>query len=147
MDVSSAGRGFGVHSGTGFSLLMLYLRVFEPVHSETFTQRHARTMKHHPQVAVRDHERRANLLALDFVHLAHHEHRGDALRQLAQAIAHRFPKFVPMHYFVGFRFPFLWAFHLHSLTLMYYFLRVFFVDKFPVGERVLASTYFVLFDD
>ena len=48
IEVSSGGRGLGIHSGSGFSLLMLHLRVFEPVHSETFTQSHARTMQHHP---------------------------------------------------------------------------------------------------
>src|SRR5438874_13321476 len=52
-----------------------------------------------------------------------------------------------MHYFVGFRFPFLWAVHVHPITLRYEFLRAFVVEKFQVGERGFASTFSVIVAD
>src|ERR1041385_6119377 len=53
-EVSSGGRGFGVHSLGGLSLLMLYLRVLKPVGRETFAQGHASAMEHDPEVAFGD---------------------------------------------------------------------------------------------
>src|SRR5437773_6405456 len=82
-DVSSAGRGLGVHSDSGFSWLMLHLRIFEPVDRQTFSQRHAGAMKHHPEITVRNGEHRADFLTLDFVHFAHHKDGSHALRQFA----------------------------------------------------------------
>jgi len=76
---------------------MLHLRVFEPIGSEAFAQGHARAMEHNPEVAVGNRKRGADFLALDFIHFAHHEDGGDALRQLGKAITHRLPEFVAMH--------------------------------------------------
>src|SRR5438477_12706965 len=53
-DVSSAGRGLGVHSDNGFSWLMMHLRIFEPVVRETLAQCQPRAMKHYPQITVRN---------------------------------------------------------------------------------------------
>src|SRR5438093_13377569 len=64
-DVSSGGRGLGVHSDSGFSRLMLHLRILKPVSRQTLTQGHARAVKHDPQIAVRNRKRGAYLFALD----------------------------------------------------------------------------------
>src|SRR2546430_11941283 len=52
-----------------------------------------------------------------------------------------------MHYFVGFRFPFLRAVHVHPISLGYEFVRAFVVEKFQVGERRFASTFPVIVAD
>ena len=64
-----------------------------------------------------------------------------------QAIAHRFPKFIAMHHFIWFRFPFLWAVHVHPVSFRHEFLRAFVVEKFQVGERRFASTFSVVVAD
>src|SRR5206468_5393077 len=54
IDASSGGRGLGVHSESGFSRLMLHLRILKPVSRQAFAQGHARAMEHDPEVAVRN---------------------------------------------------------------------------------------------
>src|SRR5438132_7130386 len=143
-DVSSGGRGFGVHADSGFSRLMLHLRILKPVSRQTFAQRHARAVEHDPQVAVRNRKRRADLLALDFIHFTHHEDGGDALRQLGKAVTHRLPEFVAMYDFIGLRFPFFWTVHVNPVTFLHKFFGAFIVEKFQVSERGLASELAVI---
>src|SRR5881396_2129289 len=52
-----------------------------------------------------------------------------------------------MHYFVGFRLPFLRAVHVHPISLRYEFLCAFVVEKFQIGERGFASTFPVVVAD
>src|SRR5437867_6908481 len=138
-DVSSGGRGLGVHSDSGFSRLMLHLRILKPVSRQTLTQGHARAVKHDPQIAVRNRKRGAYLFALDFIHFAHHENCGHALRELAQTLAHYLPEFVAMHDFIGLRFPFFWAVHVHPVTLRHELFRTFTGKNFKARDRSLAA--------
>src|SRR6266571_4874526 len=144
IEVSSSGRGLGVHSDSGFSRLMLHLRILKPVSRKTFAQGHARAVEHDPKIAVRNRKRCADLFALDFIHFAHHEHGGDALRQLGKAVTHRLPEFVAMHDFIGLRFPFFWAVHVNPVTFRYKSFGAFVVEKFQVSERGLASELTVI---
>src|SRR5207247_8650728 len=52
-----------------------------------------------------------------------------------------------MHYFVGFRFPFLGAVHVHPISLRYEFVRAFVREKFEIRERGFASTFSVVVAD
>src|SRR5438034_1878276 len=45
--------------------------LIEPIHLETFPQRHTRSMQHDPQIAIGDRQNRANLLARHIVHFTH----------------------------------------------------------------------------
>lgn len=49
----------------------------KPIHLKTFEERHARAMQHHPEIAVRDRENRANLLTGHFIHFAHRKNGAD----------------------------------------------------------------------
>src|SRR5713101_3050280 len=52
-----------------------------------------------------------------------------------------------MHYFVGFRFPFLRAVHVHPISLGYEFVLAFVREKFEIRERGFASTFPVIVAD
>src|SRR5438552_814508 len=52
-----------------------------------------------------------------------------------------------MHHFVGFRFPFLRAVHVHPISLGYEFVRAFVREKFEIRERGFASTFSVVVAD
>src|SRR5262245_33187923 len=58
----------------------------KPVCFQAAAQRHPGTMQHHPQIALRDTQQLANLLALDAVHFAHREDGRDVFWQLPGAI-------------------------------------------------------------
>jgi len=126
---------------------MLYLRAFKPIQSQAFAQGHARTMEHDPQVALGNGECCADFLALYLVHFSHHENGSDALWQFCQAITHRFPKFVAMHHFVGFRLPFFGPVHVHPIAFRHEFLCAFVRQKFQVSERGFASPLPVVIAD
>src|SRR5881227_28682 len=52
-----------------------------------------------------------------------------------------------MHHFVGFRFPFLRAVHVHPISLGYEFVRAFVREKFEIRERGFASSFPVVVAD
>src|SRR5262249_27428856 len=52
-----------------------------------------------------------------------------------------------MHDFVGFRFPFLWAIHVHPISFRDKFLWVFVLEKFQIGKRSFASAFAVIIAD
>src|SRR5262249_943799 len=52
-----------------------------------------------------------------------------------------------MYYFIGFRFPFLRAVHVHPIAFRHEFLLVFVRQKFQVGERSFASTFPIIIAD
>src|SRR5216117_3067411 len=60
----------------------------EPVHLKAFPERHARSMQHHPEVAVGDGQDGANLLTGHTVHFAHRENSTDFFWQFREAITH-----------------------------------------------------------
>src|SRR5205085_2570026 len=70
----------------------------EPVHLKTFPQRHPRSMKHYPEIAVADGEDRANLFARHSIHFAHREYGTNFFRQLRETIAHYLPELGTMHH-------------------------------------------------
>src|SRR5207249_5700774 len=72
-------------------------------------QCHARSVQHHPEIAVRDRKNRTNLFARDVIHLAHCENVSDFLQKLRQAILHRLPEFRAMHDLIWFWLPFFRA--------------------------------------
>src|SRR5262245_21864322 len=112
----------------------------EPVHLKTFAERHARAMQHHPEIAVRDRENRANLLTRHVVHCAHSENSADFLRQLREAITQHLPELSAMHHLVRFGLPLMWPKIMVPKTDRHEFLRKFIGKKFHVGERSLPPT-------
>src|SRR5260370_19128991 len=95
------------------------------VYLQALAERHARAMKHDPEIAFGDRKHRANLLAFDFIHFAQHENVCDPLRKLVQAVPHRLPEFGAMHYFIGLRLPLLWPFHVYPVPFWDELLRKF----------------------
>src|SRR5881394_3022640 len=79
----------------------------KPVHLEAFPKRHARSMQHHPEVAVGDGEDRAKLFARHTIHFAHLENSTDFLWQFREAITHHLPEFRAMHHLVRLGLPFM----------------------------------------
>src|SRR5437879_12722990 len=66
--------------------------LIEPIHLETFAQRHTRSMQHDPQIAIGDRQNRANLLARHIVHFTHCENITYFLWQFRETITHRLPE-------------------------------------------------------
>jgi hypothetical protein len=66
--------------------------LFKPVDLQAPAQAKPSTMEHYPEVALADIEQRADLLASDFLHLAHNENPGDVLRQSGHAFTKGFPE-------------------------------------------------------
>src|SRR4029453_10358390 len=77
----------------------------EPVHLKAFPERHARSMQHHPEVAVGDGQDGANLLTGHTVHFAHRENSTDFFWQFRKAITHYLPELSPMHHRIWLRLP------------------------------------------
>src|SRR5215831_1841679 len=110
----------------------------EPIHLKTFPQRHARSMQHYPKIAVRNRQRRADLLARHSVHFTHREHRTDLFRQFREAITHHLPEFGTMHHLIRLGFPFMRPEVVIPKTYRHEFLRKLIGKKFHIGKRCLS---------
>src|SRR5262245_15718380 len=79
----------------------------EPVHLETFPQRHPRSMQHYPKIAITDREDCADLFAGHTIHFPHRKDGTDLFRQLREAITHHLPELGAMHNLIRLGFPFM----------------------------------------
>src|SRR6266436_2081924 len=79
----------------------------KPVRLKAFPERHARSMQHHPEVAVANRQDCTNLPARHFIHFTHRENSTDFFWQFREAITHHLPEFRAMHHLVRLGFPFM----------------------------------------
>src|SRR5215467_3073990 len=110
----------------------------EPVHLKTFAERHARAMQHHPEIAIRDRENRANLITRHAVHFAHSENSADLFWQLREAITQHLPKLTAMHHLVRIGLPLMRPKIMVPKTDGHEFLRKLIGKKFHIGERCFS---------